>query len=485
MGALKKINKEEDKKTRKEEEKKISKEEDKKKKEDEFDMKVKCMRRFGSELIKQLPERTYTEIEKLAKEIFGKMAEKSSNSNLLASYLKSLKEVLVDSKELTKRFLLLQTVEDPNCGQEVYHSLIEWHLQDYVDTLKSPQDTKEHKETVAKEIQEKQKALTELLFSLKDKYNKKHVLMLCEMYQVSEGIQLVCNLMQLKHELLEYYMSMRDYESVVGLCKEYGEEESDLWVQALGFLVGELQDTPGSKEVQEHIQQALACIANVPSISPMLALEIIARCSHVKLSVVKQYMEGKLGRLQKKIEKNRNAVCKLQEEIADLKQDVHSLRTTAQVFNLKECAECGSSKFDSAIIHFMCNHTFHEYCLSEASECPKCSLQNAQIIDKKKQLLAQRENDEQFFKELRESNAKLKVVAQYFGRGLFAGLKPVVPLDKATEISEDAKGDGKDEIEEVEGIEEVRDGRESDNADYQNGSNNFLHEARSEGSNEA
>jgi len=413
-----------------------------------FDSRVKYIRRFGSELLKELPEKTYGEIEKLAKEIFELLEKKPSSekANKLNKQLKALKEVLVDNKEMSKRFLLFQAAEDSKCGQEVYHSLIEWHLQDYVDSLRPHKDKMKEEKMISNiSIGDKQKALIKLLLDTKDKYDQKHVLMLCEMYQVSEGIQVICKLLELKHELMEYYMNAKDYASIISLCKEHGEAEGKLWIQALTFFVSELQEDALNQDLPKYIRDVLNDIGNMRSISPLLVLDILSKCDNLKLSIIKEYVGNKLGKLQKKVEKNRSEVIEIEKEIEGLKKDVDSLRTTAQVFHLKECAECGNSRFDSQIIHFMCNHTYDEHCVSsaesEAAECPKCSIYNAQVIDKRKQLLAQRNNNEQFFKELRASDVKLDVISQYYGRGLFTGLKPPIKMEKKEEEEEEEDDD--------------------------------------------
>ena len=170
----------------------------------------------------------------------------------------------------------------------------------------------------------------------------------------------------------------------------------------------------------------------IPSISPLLILEITSRNPSLRCSVLKDYMANKLNKLQEKIEKNRKSIGQLNTDVDELRKSLRTLKTTAQLFQLKECSECGK-KLELPVLHFMCGHTFHDYCVPTAEptarECPKCAVQAQQILEKKSQLLGQITNHEQFFKELKDSDMKFDIVAQYFGRGLFAGLHPNIPED--------------------------------------------------------
>nr|AVN98119.1 Vps11 [Castula fusca] len=271
--------------------------------------------------------------------------------------------------------------------------------------------------------------------------------MLFEMYQVTEGVTMLCDMLELKNELMTYYMQTKDYESIERLCKQYGETEKNLWLQALTYFVSELAEDQNSLEAQKHLKSILASIENVQAISPLLVIEIVSKNKTLAFSILKDYLVKKIKKLQDYTTKNRKTIGKLSEDTDKTKQSIGTLRTTAQLFQLKECAECGK-KLELPIFHFMCNHSFHDYCVSSESsmkECPKCVIQAQQVIDKKNQLMGQLENKEQFFKELKEGDRKFDVIAQYFGRGLFAGLDNL--KDKQEDEKQKEKKEGGEEDE--------------------------------------
>ncbi len=405
-----------------------------------FDNKLTYLRRFGPQLVKLLPNETYIVIEKVGEELIHRRDTDKHSTAKYAQQFKYLKEIFVDNKDLNKRFLDFQVAKDPNCEKEVFHSLIEWHLQDYFNAQRGQEKLKMDLGSAAestREIEAKRKHLIDLLLKHKDHYDQKHVLMLFEMYQVSEGVRILCEMLELKHELMTYYMQNKEYDNIEKLCEQYGEHEQNLWIQALTYFVSELGSESGRPDVQKYIKSVLEHLQNVPSISPLLVLEITSKSGAIKFSVLRDYLASQMKKLQKNIDKNRTSVQQLGKEIDDLKQNINTLRTTAQLFHLKECSECGK-KLELPVLHFMCNHTFHDYCVSSTEgvdkECPKCAVQLQQIIDRKKQMLGQVENHEQFFKELKDGDNKFDVVADYFGRGLFAGISVPPP-----ELVEDKK----------------------------------------------
>jgi hypothetical protein len=68
----------------------------------------------------------------------------------------------------------------------------------------------------------------------------------------------------------------------------------------------------------------------------------------------------------KKVDENMDKINKMKTEIVDLK-------TTCKSFNQKECSLC-DKKLSLPTVHFMCGHTFHDYCVESEGKrrCVKC-----------------------------------------------------------------------------------------------------------------
>lgn len=56
-------------------------------------------------------------------------------------------------------------------------------------------------------------------------------------------------------QILQYRMDNKETDEIVGTCKKYGNEDPQLWVQALSYF-SKLREADGSRK---EIQQILKC----------------------------------------------------------------------------------------------------------------------------------------------------------------------------------------------------------------------------------
>ena len=84
-----------------------------------------------------------------------------------------------------------------------------------------------------------------------------------------------------------------------------------------------------------------------------------------------QAQDEVIRKSKKKVEENVEAIGKMQAEMVEL-------RTSAKTFGQKECTLC-KKKLSLPTIHFMCGHTFHDYCVESEGRrrCPKCQNGNS------------------------------------------------------------------------------------------------------------
>jgi vacuolar protein sorting-associated protein 11 len=133
---------------------------------------------------------------------------------------------------------------------------------------------------------------------------------------------------------------------------------------------------------EKYIKEILMRIERYNWFSPLLVLEIASKNPSLPFHVLKQYLIGRVKDLQKSIDKNRKKVEKTSQDIDSMKNNVSNMKSKAQLFQMKDCAECGK-KLDLPFIHFMCMHSYHDYCLpsdSSIKECPQCSIRNNQRL---------------------------------------------------------------------------------------------------------
>jgi hypothetical protein len=61
------------------------------------------------------------------------------------------------------------------------------------------------------------------LLEQENKYDKHHLLVLFKMYNFKKGIIKLCDTLNLREELLNFYIQNNDAEEIINLCKAHGE----------------------------------------------------------------------------------------------------------------------------------------------------------------------------------------------------------------------------------------------------------------------
>ena len=94
----------------------------------------------------------------------------------------------------------------------------------------------------------------------------------------------------------------------------------------------------------------------------------------MKFKVLRKYLLDRLKAQDEVIKKSKKKVDENVEQIGKMQQEMVELKTAAKTFSQKECMLC-TKKLSLPTIHFMCGHTFHDYCVESEGRrrCPKCS----------------------------------------------------------------------------------------------------------------
>ena len=152
------------------------------------------------------------------------------------------------------------------------------------------------------------KEITDFVGLYEQHIDAPYVLFLFQNYKFSEGVEVCCNQLGLRQELLNYYIQHDEKENVMKVCTEYQNSPNmdpsvcgDLWIQALTYF----RDlSPLSSET--YLKRALAEISEektgnkaIPGkaeakkediLSPLLVLEILQSKPSLKFSVIKNYL---------------------------------------------------------------------------------------------------------------------------------------------------------------------------------------------------
>ena len=121
----------------------------------------------------------------------------------------------------------------------IFHRLFEYYLEDYAEYYNKNANAWAYRQTDDLHLGAKEKTILDLLKDPENekKYDKSHMLILFKMYNFDQGIVYICEKMQLREELLHFYMKKRDMGKIIELCKKHGENESNLWIQALKYFI--------------------------------------------------------------------------------------------------------------------------------------------------------------------------------------------------------------------------------------------------------
>ncbi|KAK3285147.1 Vacuolar protein sorting-associated protein 11 [Cymbomonas tetramitiformis] len=244
-------------------------------------------------------------------------------------------------------------------------------------------------------------------------YDMDHALMLCQVQGYAKGTIYLYERMKLYKEVLACHMAAEDYSGLLECCQRLGQEEPELWVEALSFFGGQ------ERECSREVTQALAHIERGQLLAPLVVLQTLAANPRLTLSVVKDYIAQHIAEETRLVEEDRAAIRKYHEETNRYRAEVEELRTQARIFQQSKCTAC-TAALDLPAVHFMCMHSFHARCLGDNErECPKCTADYRTVLEIKRSLENSLSDHDSFFQLLENSEDGFSVVADYFGRGIF------------------------------------------------------------------
>ena len=126
-------------------------------------------------------------------------------------------------------------------------------------------------------------------------------------------------------------------------------------------------------DAEDYLSRALQIIGDNKILSPLLVLEIVQARKNLKFKVLRGYLLERLKAQDEVIKKSKKKVDENMETIGKMQTEIVELRTQAKTFSQKECTLC-KKKLALPSIHFMCGHTYHDYCVESEGKrkCIKC-----------------------------------------------------------------------------------------------------------------
>ncbi|GAB2233744.1 hypothetical protein Droror1_Dr00002973 [Drosera rotundifolia] len=249
-------------------------------------------------------------------------------------------------------------------------------------------------------------------------YDVDLAIILCEMNNFTDGMLFLYEKLKLYKEVISCYMQNHDHEGLIACCKRLGDSGSggdpSLWADLLKYF-GEL-----GEDCSKEVKEVLTYIERNDILPPIIVLQTLSQNPCLTLSVIKDYIARKLEQESKRIEEDRQAIEKYQEDTSAMRKEIEDLRTNARIFQLSKCTAC-TFTLDLPAVHFMCMHSFHQRCLGDnEKECPECAPEYRSVLEMKRSLEQNSKDQDRFFQKVRSAKDGFSVIAEYFGKGIIS-----------------------------------------------------------------
>jgi hypothetical protein len=195
----------------------------------------------------------------------------------------------LDYPELLEDFLKALIAKTPSIDSFVYHQLFELYLQQR-RKLTSPESPTLVRTGSWSESKKKcEEKVETLIGDARGMYENNYLMMLLQMYEFPEGVAHLSQILRISQELLNHFYSKGDWDAIIGLCKEFGRREPDIWVQTLKYLAK--LDDPRTAGYLTTILSDLSRLETLP-VPPLVILSMLRKNRHITFEVVKAFFAG-------------------------------------------------------------------------------------------------------------------------------------------------------------------------------------------------
>jgi hypothetical protein len=238
-----------------------------------------------------------------------------------------------------------------------------------------------------------------------------HALVLTKMYDFEPGTLYLYGELKLYEQYVLHHIERDNPALVIAACKKFQDHDRSLWVQALTYLAAKPDPS------DEHIAEVLEKVKDHNLLPPLQVIQMLA---DKPLSVVREYIIDILNQENETIATDEGTILHLQEQTKSMRSEIEASRTRPKFFKGNQCRADGCMHpLTLPAVHFLCGDSFHQRCVGDDTQCPKCAPEYTKVTRRKEQLKQSALQNDRFFRLLEESPDGFKEVAEYFGRGLF------------------------------------------------------------------
>lgn len=197
-----------------------------------------------------------------------------------------------------------------------------------------------------------QKDVMDLLQNPKACYDMDQALVLIQIHDFKEGLLFLYEKLHMYSMMIKYYLSSNETTKVIELCKQYGKEDSSLWIQLL-TVYSEMEDIDINQ-----LTEVLTYVHENKIVTPLMALQILSKNPRISLNVIKKFILSCIVEKQQLIREDENQVLELKASIEEMESELADVKLNGKTVQQKKCQGC-KQELDLPSIHFMCGHCYH------------------------------------------------------------------------------------------------------------------------------
>ncbi|XP_054160559.1 vacuolar protein sorting-associated protein 11 homolog [Oppia nitens] len=378
------------------------------------------MKKYGRILMNEEPDKTTDILKRLCTEY--KPEEQSLDDQIVTGLdLLTMSErqrpnpeefihiFVKNSQKLIDFLEYMIEMRDNDCSAEVHNTLLELYLQSYKTEIKEDG------------LAIKESQILKLLKNNEAKYEVEQAMVLCQMSHFDAGLLYLYEKAKMFKPILNYYISNGNGANVLEICQKYGNEDSNLWVDALWYF--------SKTEDNEKTIKVINEIETKRLLQPIMIIEILSRSESATLAVVKDYLVRWLTRENEQMAENDKLIDQFKDDTERMRQQIDEMRSAPKVFQATKCSAC-NHQLELPSVHFLCDHSYHHHCFESYaaendSDCPLCLPENRKILSQIHTLENVKNVNEMFEKQLQESDDCFTVISNYFSQGIFNRLSPL------------------------------------------------------------
>lgn len=164
------------------------------------------------------------------------------------------------------------------CDASTWNALLELALR------KEAGQSEPESRTASEVVVHRRSSVMSILTDSRAAYDEEEALILVQTYNHAEGQVYLYKKLGMYSLLLQHYLQHNDPRNCIAVCKTFGEQSNDLWIQLLTMLAQQNElNLALIREILDYIEKT--------NVVPLLtALQIVSQNDNIKLGMVKQFI---------------------------------------------------------------------------------------------------------------------------------------------------------------------------------------------------